>query len=448
MSDMGLIAVSFYKRNFTPNPLPLNPSHDPQVDQRPDEVGKAGGAEAVAVDLAGQQHGEVVEVAGLRAALAVEACGQRHRAGHAAQGELALDRRRLQGAGDAGGAEGDQRVARGVEHLGPAHRLGREEHARAGRARVERDGDAAGGEVGEVDPYLGRAHRHGARRLGLPEPVGEAHRGARGVEPVGLGRGGGLRGEEAEGEGERSDHPLGYTRGGGGRMSRLLECPCAGVSAQVPCGGRGIAGAAALKLPAVGVEVMRGGHVPTALDPRRAALARCEDQAEGAVMAARRTFLGGEMQAAHRGEAGGCGQVGDDEGGGAVAQRLFHAPEQILAALRGGEEQAFGAVVGAGEGAGAFGVEAVGAPGGRDPEHRAARGPDEQGGEAVAGGAAGLVQAGLGEGQRAEQAQGRARAVLLAGEERGGHAGECSMFAECSQVGGWGGNGPLRTLEV
>ena len=132
---------------------------------------------------------------------------------------------------------------------------------------------------------------------------------------------------------------------------------------------------------------------------------------------------------------GGGGQVGDDERGGAAAQRLFHAPEQILTALRGGEEQAVGAVVGAGEGAGAFGVEAVRTPGGRDPEHRAARGPDEQHGEAVAGGAAGFVQAGLCERQRAEEAQGRARAVLLAGEERGGHGGECSVFAECSQVG-------------
>lgn len=167
----------------------------------------------MAVDLPRQQHGEVVEVAGLGAALAVEAGGQRHRAGHAAQGELALHGRRLQGAGDAGGAEGDHRVARGVEHLGAAHRLGREEEARAGARGVERDGDAAGGEVGEVDRYLGRAHRHGAGRFRLPEPVGEAHRGACGIKPIGLGRGGGLRGDEAEGEGERSDHTLSYARG-------------------------------------------------------------------------------------------------------------------------------------------------------------------------------------------------------------------------------------------
>lgn len=36
------------------NALPLNPHHDPQVYEWPHEVGKAGGAEGVAVDLAGQ----------------------------------------------------------------------------------------------------------------------------------------------------------------------------------------------------------------------------------------------------------------------------------------------------------------------------------------------------------------------------------------------------------
>lgn len=117
----------------------------------------------------------MVEVAGLGAALAVEAGVEGDRAGHAAQGDAAFDPGGLQGAGDAGGAEGDHRVARGVEHLGPAHRLGREEYARAGRARVERDGDAAGGGSAKVDPHFGCAHRHGARRFRLPQPVGEAH---------------------------------------------------------------------------------------------------------------------------------------------------------------------------------------------------------------------------------------------------------------------------------
>lgn len=116
------------------------------------------------------------------------------------------------------------------------------------------------------------------------------------------------------------------TRGAGKRMSRLLERPCAGLAGEVPCGGGCCAGAAAGEVPAVDLWLMRRGHVPAGFHPRRAAFTWGEDQAQGAVVTARRAFFGGEMQAADRGEGGRLWQVGDDEGGGPAAQGLFHAP--------------------------------------------------------------------------------------------------------------------------
>ena len=164
-----------------------------------------------------------------------------------------------------------------------------------------------------------------------------------------------------------------------------------------------------------------GGHVPAALDPRRAALARCQDQPEGGPGRAGAALFGGEVQAADGGEAGGPRQVGHHEGGGAAAQRLLHAPQEIGAVVGGDEDEPFRP----GERGDAAGIGAVGDPCGGDPEHRAGEGPRHQHRPCVPRRAAALVQPPGDEGERAGDGEGRARD---AGE--GGHGGRvvCLRF--------------------
>lgn len=210
-------------------------------------------------------------------------------------------------------------------------------------------------------------------------------------------------------------------------MSRLLEGPCAGAASEVPFSGGRCAGAAAGEVPAVGAGRMGRGHVPAGFHAGCAPIARCQDQTQGAVVATCCPFFGGEMQAAHRGEGGWLWQVGDDERGRAAAQRLFHAPQEILASLWCDEDQALWPVLGPGEGADAIGVEVVACPCGGNPEHGAAQSTDEEHRKAVAGGAGAFVLAGERQVKRAQKAEGGAMAVTGEKWNRHGQRIACSL---------------------
>lgn len=201
------------KRPYAP-PLPLHLRHDPQPDLWADEGGIAACAEAVAVEGAGEEDCEVGEVLGVGLGLAVEAAGEGDGVGHAAHGQEAGDPGLLQGAGDRCRAEGNAGMAGGVEQVWSFHRLCGEEEARASAGGVEGDVDPARAEIAQINPHIRRCDRHCATIVADGGVIGEAHGGGGRVEAVALGRGGGLRGDEAEGEGEASDHKVRYARRG------------------------------------------------------------------------------------------------------------------------------------------------------------------------------------------------------------------------------------------
>ena len=116
------------------------------------------------------------------------------------------------------------------------------------------------------------------------------------------------------------------------------------------------------------------------------AIARGEEQAKGE-RGGFATLFGGEVQAAHRGQAWGGGQIGDDKRDRAGAQSLFCGPEQVIGAFDVGKEEARRV----GKGDHAIGVQGLALPVRGDPEHRALHLPGQPHGKAAPGGAAGLM---------------------------------------------------------
>ena len=101
-----------------------------------------------------------------------------------------------------------------VEQFAALHRLCGEGKPGADSGRVEGHINPAGAEVAQINPHIRRCDRHGAAIVADGEVIGEAHGGAGRVEAVSLWCGGGLRGDQAEGEGDAADHEKEYARCG------------------------------------------------------------------------------------------------------------------------------------------------------------------------------------------------------------------------------------------
>ncbi|MFC3118158.1 hypothetical protein ACFOHS_07635 [Jhaorihella thermophila] len=171
------------------------------------------------------------------------------------------------------------------------------------------------------------------------------------------------------------------------------EPPCAPVfaarvagQADQPAARRRGAGASPLQPPARAPPLMRRGHVPAALDPAGAAFAGRQQQPHRR----RARGFGRQLQPPHRSQRRVSRKIRHHQPHRPGAQRLFGAPQQIGRAA-GMHEQKPRRID---QRAHPVGVQPLGRPSGRDPQHRALPLPGHPQRERMPRRPAGLVHAG------------------------------------------------------
>ena len=188
--------------------------------------------------------------------------------------------------------------------------------------------------------------------------------------------------------------------------------------------------------------------MPAAFHALRPAGAGGQQQAQGgdatAMMRSLGSGFGGQMQAAHRGQAGRIGQIDQHKGHRPRPQRLFRRPQDVFGPPRPGKEDAPRIA----EHLQAGGIKPFGQPAGADPQDRACHHlglPKDQRGKRHPGRAANLVHPRARQRQTQPAGQGLGLAGAVGLGERQTHPASlgCSLYVLNPFLTGMRGSGGL-----